>query len=155
MVLISTATGAPELNPVLAQIFKAVVRSPALWAMYLRSLYPGSRPADFEDYLTALKATLRQPGRTAAFAAMTPMAKPCPIDAMAQAPRVGCPALILMGTRDKDVHHPKAEAEAVAATSAGPAEIVMVQGAGHYPHAQFPVETATAVRGFLEQTVRA
>ena len=155
VVLVSTATGAPKLNPLLAQIFKLVVRSPALWTRYLRSLYPGTKPADFDAYLSALKATLRQPGRTAAFAAVTPMATPNPIDAMAQAPQVRCPALIVMGTQDNDVHDPKAEAEAVAATLAGPAEIVLVQAAGHYPHAQFPTQTGAAVLDFLTQTIRA
>ncbi|HZD73637.1 MAG TPA: alpha/beta hydrolase [Actinomycetota bacterium] len=128
---------------------------PALWTRYLRTLYPGTKPADLDQYLTALKATLRQPGRAAAFAAMTPMAKPNPIDAMTQAPQVGCPALIVMGTNDKDVPDPKAEAEAVAATLAGPAKIVMIQDAGHYPHAQFPTQTAAAVLDFLEASVRA
>jgi pimeloyl-ACP methyl ester carboxylesterase len=155
IVLLSTATGAPKLNPLLALLAKLVVRSPALWTMYLRSLYPGTKPADFDAYLTTLKATLRQPGRTAAFAAVTPMAKPYPIDAMALGPRVQCPALIVMGTKDKDVPDPKAEAEAVAAALGGPTEIVMLQDAGHYLHAQLPTQTAAAIRGFLEATIRA
>src|SRR5215510_10004462 len=99
IVLLSTATGAPKLNPLLAQLFKLVVRSPALWTRYLRTLYPGTKPADLDAYLAVLKATLSQPGRTAAFAAMTPMATPSPIDAMALASRVHCPALIVMGTK--------------------------------------------------------
>jgi pimeloyl-ACP methyl ester carboxylesterase len=155
IVLLSTATGAPDLNPLLALAFKAVVRSPALWTRYVRSLYPGPRPADLAHHLAELRATLRQPGRRAAFAAVTPMARPCPIDAMALGPRVRCPALIVMGTRDRDVRDPRAEAEAVAATLAGPTRIALVQGAGHYPHAQFPAETAAAVLDFLGQTVRA
>src|SRR5262245_5274488 len=155
IVLLSTATGAPKLNPLLAQIFKLVVRSPALWTRYLRTLYPGTKPADLDAYLAVLKATLSQPGRTAAFAAMTPMATPSPIDAMALASRVHCPALIVMGTKDKDVDDPKAEAEAVAVTLAGPAEIAMIQDAGHYPHAQFPTQTAAAVLAFLKPKVRA
>lgn len=155
LVLLSTATGAPNLNPLLAQLFKLVVRSPTLWARYLRSLYPGPKPADLDAYLTVLKATLRQPGRTAAFAAMTPMATPSPIDAMTQASRVQGPTLIVMGAKDKDVHDPKAEAEAVAATLAGPAEIVMIPDAGHYPHAQFPTQTAAAILDFTKETIRA
>jgi pimeloyl-ACP methyl ester carboxylesterase len=83
------------------------------------------------------------------------MAAPNPIDAMTQAPRVRCPALIIMGTRDRDVPDPKAEAKAVAATLGGPAEVVMVQDAGHYLHAQFPTQTAAAVRDFHQTTIRA
>ena len=155
VVLVSTATGAPELNPLLARIFTLVVRSPALWARYVRSLYPGPKPADLDSYLARLRAVLRQTGRTAAFAAMTPMATPFPADAMAHASRVTCPALIVMGARDKDVRDPRAEAEAVAATLGGPAEVVVIPDAGHYPHAQFPAETGAAVAGFLSQTVHA
>jgi pimeloyl-ACP methyl ester carboxylesterase len=83
------------------------------------------------------------------------MAKPNPIDAMAQAPQVGCPVLIVMGTKDKDVADPKAEAEAVATTLAGPAETVMIQDSGHYPHAQFPTQTAATIVGFLKAAIRA
>jgi pimeloyl-ACP methyl ester carboxylesterase len=140
IVLLSTARGAPKLNPLQARIFKLVVRSPALWTRYVRSLYPGTKPADLDAYL---------------FLAVTPMAAPNPIDAMTQAPRVRCPALIIMGTRDRDVPDAKAEAEAVAATLGGPAEVVMVQDAGHYLHAQFPTQTAAAVRDFHETTIRA
>lgn len=35
----------------------------------------------------------------------------------------------------------------------GPVEIVMIQDAGHYPHAQFLTQTAAAVRGFLKRTI--
>jgi hypothetical protein len=31
----------------------------------------------------------------------------------------------------------------------------MIQDAGHYLHAQFPTQTAAAVRDFLEATIRA
>jgi len=155
IVLLSTAAGARPLNPVLALIFKLVVRSPALWTRYLKSYYPGTKPADLDAYLTTLKATLRQPGRTAAFAAVTPMATPQPIDYMPLASRVQCPALLVMGIKDKDIRDPKAEAEAVATTLAGPAEIVMIQDAGHYLHAQFPTQTAAAVLDFLTTTAHA
>jgi pimeloyl-ACP methyl ester carboxylesterase len=83
------------------------------------------------------------------------MARPCPIDAMGHASRVRCPALIVMGAKDRDVKDPRAEAEAVAATLGGPAETVLIRDAGHYPHAQFPTETGTAVLDFLERTIRA
>jgi pimeloyl-ACP methyl ester carboxylesterase len=155
VVLVSTARGAPDLNPLLAQVFKLVARSPSLWTRHLRSLYPGAKPADLDAYLARLRATLRQPGRAAAFAAMTPMARPCPIDAMGLAARVRCPALLVMGAMDRDVADPAAEARAVAASLGGPAEVVVLEGAGHYPHAQLPAETAAAVLAFLEQTVRA
>lgn len=154
IVLLSTATGAPKLNPLLTQLFKLVVRSPALWTRYLRTHYPGTKPTDLDTYLAALKATLRQLGRTTAFAAVTPTATPNPIDAMAQASHVRCPALIVMGAKDNDVADPKAEVEAVAATLGGPTQVVLPD-ADHYLHAQFPTQTAAAVRGFLKQTARA
>ncbi len=62
-----------------------------------------------------------------------------------------CPTLAVMGTRDPDWPDPRAEAEAiVAALPAGLGSVAMIDGAGHYPHAQFPHEVAKAVLGFLQ-----
>ncbi|MBE7162556.1 MAG: hypothetical protein INR72_15060, partial [Williamsia herbipolensis] len=49
----------------------------------------------------------------------------------------------LMGTEDPDWADPRAEAEGiVAAMPAGTGTFAMIEGAGHYPHAQTPDEVA-------------
>ncbi|MET9295139.1 alpha/beta hydrolase [Streptomyces sp. NPDC003077] len=126
-----------------------LTRSVSLWGAYQRHAYPGARPDDFEAYLRALQAGLRGPGRMAAAAAM---AWSSPADAEDRLGGVRCPALVVMGTRDPDFPDPRREAEGiVAAMPPGVGTIAMIDGAGHYPHAQFPGQVAEVVLPFLKE----
>jgi pimeloyl-ACP methyl ester carboxylesterase len=99
--------------------------------------------------MAALRATLREPGRMAEF---RKTGKSTPADAGAQLPNITCPALVIMGTLDPDFAGPKAEGDAiVAAMPAGLGTVVMIDGAGHYPHAQSPDEVAALVIPFLKE----
>jgi pimeloyl-ACP methyl ester carboxylesterase len=118
------------------------------WMRYLDVAYP-TKPADYAGYMAALKAKLQEPGRMAEF---LKTGKSTPADAEAQLPNVACPALVIMGTLDPDFADPRAEAEAVvAAMPAGLGTVAMVDGGGHYPHAQCADEVATLVTGFLKE----
>lgn len=130
-----------------------VLRSLRLWRRYLdRAGYPG-KPADYDAYMAALMAKLREPGRMAEF---MKTGRSTPADAAAQLPHVACPALVIMGTLDPDFADPRAEGEAiVAAMPAGRGTVAMVEGAGHYPHAQNPDEVAALVIPFLKEHARA
>lgn len=64
-------------------------------------------------------------------------------------PEVGCPTLIVMGAKDKDVPDPVADAKVVEQRRARPATTVIIPGAGHYPQAEMPERTTPAVLGFL------
>ena len=124
-----------------------VFRSLGLWLRYLNLAYP-AKPADYTGYMTALAAELREPGRMAAL--MKTFNSPA--DAAAQLPNVKCPALVIMGTLDPDFADPQAEGDAViAAMPAGMGTVAMVDGAGHYPHAQCPDEIAALVIPFLKE----
>ena len=123
-------------------------RSLGLWMRYLDVAYP-TKPADYADYMAALAAKLREPGRMAEF---MKTGKSTPADAGAQLPNVGCPALIIMGMLDPDFADPRAEGDAiVAAMPSGRGTVAMVDGAGHYPHAQSPDEVAALVIPFLKE----
>jgi pimeloyl-ACP methyl ester carboxylesterase len=123
-------------------------RSLRLWMSYLDIAYP-SKPADYDEYMEALRAKLTEPGRMAEF---MKTGKSTPADAEAQLGNVGCPALIIMGSLDPDFPDPQAEGEAiVAAIPAGRGTMAMVSGAGHYPHAQSPDEVAALVIPFLKE----
>jgi pimeloyl-ACP methyl ester carboxylesterase len=89
---------------------------------------------------------LRQPGRLAALRGM--LASDHAEDE-ARIDRVEAPALVVMGTRDPDFPDPRAEAELVAARLGG--EVVLVDGAGHYPQAERPERTAEAIIAFLAE----
>jgi pimeloyl-ACP methyl ester carboxylesterase len=121
-------------------------RVPA-WAKYLDHAYPGVKPADWDAWLAALRAGLREDGRMRAVRAIgTSQAA----GTAAQLPRVRCPALVIMGTLDPDWPSPRAEAAAIVGLlPAGTGRYVMIEGAGHYPHAQYPGQTADAIVAFL------
>ncbi|WP_285783409.1 alpha/beta hydrolase [Microbispora sp. NBRC 16548] len=130
----------------------ALLRSTGLWKSYLDHAYPGVKPADWADYLAALESDLRRPGRMAVVSAMGASA---PTDAGAHLDGIRCPALVVMGTRDPDWADPRAEADGVVAgMPQGLGDVVMIDGAGHYPHAQHPDEVAAAILAFLKQRVR-
>jgi pimeloyl-ACP methyl ester carboxylesterase len=123
-------------------------RSLRAWMRYLDVAYP-TKPADYDDYMAALRAKLREPGRMAEFMKTF---KSAPADAEAQLPNVRCPALIVMGTLDPDFADPRAEGDAIAAAMPpGLGEVATVDGAGHYPHAQSPDQVAALVIPFLKQ----
>ena len=123
-------------------------RSLSLWMRYLDVAYP-TKPADYADYMAALRAKLHEPGRMAEF---MKTGKSTPADAGAQLPNVARPALVIMGTLDPDFADPKGEGDAVAAAMpAGIGSVATIEGAGHYPHAQSPDEVAALVIPFLKE----
>jgi pimeloyl-ACP methyl ester carboxylesterase len=115
---------------------------------YLDLAYP-TKPPDYDDYMAALRAKLREPGRMAQFLKTF---KSTPADAEAQLPNVPCPALIVIGTADPDFPDPAAEGEAiVAALRPGLGTLRILEGAGHYIHAERPHELAALITGFLAE----
>jgi pimeloyl-ACP methyl ester carboxylesterase len=123
-------------------------RSLGLWLRYLDLAYP-AKPADYDGYMAALAAKLREPGRMAEFMKTF---KSTPAGAEAQLPNIRCPALVIMGTLDPDFPDPRAEGGAiVAAMPGGAGTAAMVGGAGHYPHAQSPEAVAELVIPFLKE----
>ena len=76
-----------------------LLRSLSTWMRYLDVAYP-AKPADYDDYMAALRAKLREPGRMAEF---MKTGKSTSADAGAQLPNIRCPALAIMGTLDPDV----------------------------------------------------
>ena len=64
-------------------------------------------------------------------------------------PSVHAPALVIMGSKDPDFPDPAAEARFTADQLGGPAEVLMIEGAGHYPQAEAVDEVAPAVAAFL------
>jgi pimeloyl-ACP methyl ester carboxylesterase len=129
-----------------------IFRSLRLWMSYLDVAYP-TKPADYADYMAALRAKLTEPGRMAEFLKTV---KTTPADAEAQLPGIRCPALIVMGTEDPDFADPRAEGEAIAAAMpAGLGTVTTIDGAGHYPQAQCPDEVAALVIPFLAKYAHA
>ncbi len=138
----------PTSSFLLAFLKVAMMRpwGPSFWSMYYGSLYKTAPPADLDSYRSALAANLRQPGRIEATKALI-FASQAPCEA--RIPKVHAPVLVVMGTRDSDFDDPAAEADWVATHLHG--KKLMVDGAGHYPHVEYPGIVATAVVGFMQE----
>ncbi len=120
------------------------------WRKYLELAYP-TKPADWDTELARIDTTMREPGRMKALQAMC---RSAPTDAGAQLPNVTCPVLVVQGSLDPDWADPRAEGEEVLADlPAGVGELVVLEGAGHYPHAQVPDEVVALVLPFLTRTL--
>jgi pimeloyl-ACP methyl ester carboxylesterase len=137
----------PTSSFLLAFLKVAMTRpwGPSFWSMYYGSLYKSAPPADLDSYRAALVANLRQPGRIEATKAMI-FASQAPCEA--RIPKVHAPVLVVMGTRDPDFDDPAVEADWVATHLHG--KKLMVDGAGHYPHVEYPDIVAPAVIEFVK-----
>lgn len=124
--------------------------SRSAWRKYLDLAYP-TKPADWAAELGRIDAKMAEPGRMQALQAMC---KSAPTDAGAQLPNVACPVLVVEGGLDPDWADPRAEGEKILADlPAGLGELVVLEGAGHYPHAQLPDEVVALALPFLARTL--
>ena len=120
------------------------------WKKYLDLAYP-TKPADWDGELARIDTKMSEPGRMKALQAMC---KTTPADAGAQLPNVKCPVLIIEGSLDPDWADPRAEGEKIIADlPAGLGELVVIDSAGHYPHAQTPDEVLALALPFLAKTL--
>jgi len=138
----------PTSSFLLAFLKVAMLRpwGPSFWSMYYGSLYKTAPPADLDSYRAALVANLKQPGRIEATKALI-FASQAPCEA--RIPNVHAPVLVVMGTKDSDFSDPAAEADWVATHLRG--KKLMVDGAGHYPHVEYPDIVAPAVIEFINE----
>jgi pimeloyl-ACP methyl ester carboxylesterase len=145
VVLVAPWATTPRMNPVMAALQGLVLKVPTLWAAFYASLYPGLKPADFREHLAAVKASAKRN------TGLPHYGEPAAKDAVEYRARLTQPALVVMGTKDPDFSAPLAEATTMKDAVGGPADVVMIEGAGHYPHAQYPRETADAILAFLRR----
>lgn len=147
IVLIGPFVRKKDMSRIQKFMFQALLAGPwnvrALDAFY-NSLYPTRKPDDFHGYRAALRKSLAQPGRIEAIRAMiatnTQVA-----DRM---PAMTTPTLVVMGSKDPDFKNPLEEARWIADNLRG--KVAMIEGAGHYPHAEMPDVTSRAITEFLE-----
>lgn len=154
LVLVDPFLQDAKISPILKLAERIVTSSPLLWTrVYYPSLYKAGKPADFDAYLKAMKASLREPGRMAALRGVPTEQERC----RARVPELRRPVRIVMGTKDPDFP------DAVAAAREGEAligrhtktSLELIEGAGHYPHVELPEVTASAILPFLADVVSA
>jgi pimeloyl-ACP methyl ester carboxylesterase len=147
LVLISPFVRTARLNPLTRLLFWLMMNNPwrvRTWVKYYGTLYPTCKPDDFEDYLRVLRANLSEPGRFDAVKRLGASSRQPSAERLSQ---VQTPTLVIMGTKDPDFPNPAEEGEEVAKEVGG--ELVLVEGAGHYPQTEMPEKTTPIVREFL------
>ncbi len=120
------------------------------WTSYLDVATP-TKPADWAAELQRIETKLKEPGRMKVLQAM---AKSNPGDAGAQLPNVACPVLVIEGSLDPDWADPRAEGERIIADlRPGVGDLAVIDGGGHYLHAQAPDEVLALALPFLAKTL--
>lgn len=141
-------TGPAWQRRVMGALYSVLFGGPwgvALWKWFYPHEYPTRKPDDLPAYLNVLLANLRERGRLSAVRAMMTGGS---ADSQSCLGTVRCPALVVMGTRDPDFKRPQDEAAWIAAQVHG--AVHMIEGAGHYPHAELPDATAPAIVAFFD-----
>ncbi len=142
------------VSPLQKAMLSLLLRRPwgaAAWLAYWKSLYRTEKPADFAEHRALVAASLRRPGGWAAFRATTRTSHEPAHERLGD---VHVPTLVVMGTKDPDFPDPAAEARFVAGALGG--EVLLVEGAGHYPHAEMPGQVVAAALALVRRaTARA
>jgi pimeloyl-ACP methyl ester carboxylesterase len=120
-----------------------------LWGRYYRTLFKGGVPADHDAHVAAVAAGLRERRRRAAMLENGLVGKP----GHDRLGRVRAPALVVMGTADPDF--PDARREAAEVGEALRAQIVLLDGVGHYPHMERPDALLDVLLPFARSACRA
>jgi pimeloyl-ACP methyl ester carboxylesterase len=126
----------------------SVMRIPFLTLPIYMSYFPKwepKRPADFDEHAAKLKANLQEPTRRNVIKAY--MFEQTHREAEARLGKVHVPSLIIMGTGDVDWPDPAAEAQWIKGKLGS--HVIMLDGAGHHPHVEYPREIADAVAAFV------
>ena len=131
-------------------IARAILGSVPAWLRYLDLAYP-TKPADWDAERARIEAKMREPGR---MQVLQTMLKSSPADAGEQLANVTCPVLVVEGSADPDWADPPAEGRRILSDlPTGLGELEVLEGAGHYLHAQNPEEVLALVRPFLVRTL--
>ncbi|HST67247.1 MAG TPA: alpha/beta hydrolase [Mycobacteriales bacterium] len=130
-------------------LFARTVPGRFLWTAAAWPSFFRARPADFAARRAELRANLRRPHGYDAVRWIIKHGSHSGTEP--RLPEVTAPALVIMGTKDPDFPDPAAEARFTADHLGGPAEVLLVDGVGHYPHTEAVDAVAPAVAAFLEK----
>lgn len=120
----------------------------AFWTTFYKSLFKTNPPADLADHAQALSKNLKESGRHSALLKMMFASK---ASCTARIPEVRSDFLVVMGSKDPDFSKPADEVDWIVANF--PKDLVqstMIEGAGHYPHQEFPEQVAKEILEFLQ-----
>lgn len=127
---------------------RSLLRGPwagALWGRLYRNWYKARRPDWLDSHILGLQAMLADPERRRAVRDTLVADRDGVAEAMGA---LDLPLLYVFGSDDDHFPDPTAEAEALVARTGG--ERLLVPGAGHYPHIEYPDVVGSAIVGFLQ-----
>jgi pimeloyl-ACP methyl ester carboxylesterase len=124
-----------------------IARIPFLTRPIYLSYFPKwepKRPDDFDEHMAKLKANFKDPSRRGVLKAY--IFEQTHREAEARLAQVHVPSLLIMGTGDVDWPDPAAEARWIQSKLGS--DLVLLDGAGHHPHVEYPDDVARAVTAF-------
>jgi pimeloyl-ACP methyl ester carboxylesterase len=117
------------------------------WGMYYKSLFKTNTPSDQAQHVQEIQNNLREPGRHSAMIKTLFASK---ATCTARISEVKSKVLVLMGSKDPDFTKPADEVAWIKANfREGLVQSEMVEGAGHYPHQEFPQTVAQSILDFV------
>jgi pimeloyl-ACP methyl ester carboxylesterase len=117
------------------------------WGMYYKSLFKTNTPSDQAQHVQEIQTNMREPGRHAAMIKTLFASK---ATCTARISGVKSKVLVLMGSQDPDFTKPEDEVDWIKANfREGLVQSVMIEGAGHYPHQEFPQTVAQSILDFV------
>ena len=134
-------------------LFKVLLSKPwgkKVWFSVYSKNHQSQKPADFDDHLAELDKMLSRPGGYSAF---TKTMWSSHAKAATRIPEVSAPVKVIMGSKDADFKDPDAELEKLQGLF--DADTTMIDGAGHYPHVEFPEITGQAILTYLGEKIDA
>lgn len=120
--------------------------APAIWGGYYRSLYKQHPPATLDAHIAALRAMLRDPARRRALVATIRGSK-APVEARRSLVRA--PTEVIMGGADPDFGSPAQEAAILCDAIGAHAQRTVLDGLGHYPHAEAPALVLARIEALI------
>ena len=117
-----------------------------VWSRLYRSWYKSRMPDDLREEIDKMRTMLKDASRRRAVRETLIASRKGLADKI---DTYACPTLTIFGSADDHFPDPAAEAARVSSRLHG--ELIMVAGAGHYPHVERPDIVCPAVAGFLDR----
>jgi pimeloyl-ACP methyl ester carboxylesterase len=140
----SASRGAHAMNHALYRAAFAKPWGASFWAGYYRSLNRGTRAPWLAEHVTAIRTSLRQPGRLRSLRDLALSLDHSVVEA--RLGEIAAPIRAFIGAGDPDYKDPAAEKDWLAGLGA---RVDLVADAGHYPHAQRPDVIVPATLQFI------
>lgn len=119
-----------------------------LWTNAMRKLIP-SRPERTESHLRHIATNLHQPGRLRDLAAMLDTEI---TEVEHRLSDITVPTLIVMGEKDPLFANPRSCGEYIKSRIPD-SELMVIPGAGHYPHWEMPTLTSAVITNWMQRTI--